>query len=322
VTLGEVRCRLSVLLVTYNQERYIGQALRSLFGQIIDGPVEVIVADDASSDRTLDIIADHEGRDPRFRFTYLDHSANLGITRNYERGFAACTGEYVAVLEGDDYWVSPRKLQRQYDFLEAHWECDLCAVNYFIYEEERAEFTPRITPGDGHRFLGARNQIAENLASNFSTCMYRREALEALPAGLFDATSYDWIVNICIARTSLIGFLEEPMSVYRLHAGGVWTRTSYPDQLRAQLDAIPAYDALTDHVYHSEFGTLANRLRTTIAASHNGSAEGAAPTPQQPAPRRLITHMPPSLLALARALIPESARRALVRMFCGESTTP
>ncbi len=240
--------RLSVLLVTYNQEQYVGDALQSLFGQMIDGPIQLVVADDGSTDGTVEIISEWDGRDSRFHFTYLDRSSNRGITRNYQRGFAACAGDYVAVLEGDDYWTSPSKLQRQVDFLQSHWECDMCAVNYFIYREARAEFAPRTPVGQGYRYLSARDQIADNLASNFSTCMYRRSALEALPAGLFETTSYDWIVNICVGRRSLIGFLEEPMSVYRLHEGGIWTRTPCLEQYRAQLDLIPSYDALTNNL--------------------------------------------------------------------------
>jgi glycosyltransferase involved in cell wall biosynthesis len=313
MTVRDATCRLSVLLVTFNQERYVHQALTSLFGQAFDGPIELVVADDGSSDHTLDIISGFERIDARFRFEYLDSSSNIGITKNYQRGFAACTGDYVAILEGDDYWVSPAKLQRQADFLDAHWECDLCSVNYLVYEEERAQFTPRATIGPGHRLIGARDQIADNLASNFSTCMYRRTALASLPEGLFETTSYDWIVNICVARRSLIGFLEEPMSVYRLHAGGVWTRTPYVEQLKAQLELIPTYDALTEHVFQAEFDALADRLRSLIAASLATATEPAE-CPQARAQTSLVDSLPPLVVAVGRAITPPAARRFLMRL--------
>ena len=311
------QCRVSVLLVTYNQQRYIGRALRSLLGQALDGPIQVIVADDGSTDRTRDIIAEHEGTDSRFKFTYLDHSTNLGITKNYQRGFAACTGQYVAVLEGDDYWISPEKLLRQSAFLDAHWECDLCAVNYFTFEEERALFTARTGVGAGHRLLGARDQIANNLASNFSTCMYRKTALDDLPESLFEMTSYDWIVNICVASRSLIGFLEEPMSVYRLHAGGVWTQTKYTDQLRAQLTLIPAYDALTDHVFTKEFTALSKRLREDIRTGRG--APGGASRPRGSAAGVLIRNTPAEVVQVARMCVPSAIRRFLVRALYADS---
>jgi glycosyltransferase involved in cell wall biosynthesis len=316
VTPTDTDCRLSVLLVTYNQERYIHQALQSLFGQVIGGPIELVVADDGSTDRTVDVIAEHGGKDPRFRFVYLEHSSNLGITRNYQRGFAACSGQYVAVLEGDDYWTSPEKLLRQCKFLDAHWECDLCAVNYFTYDEDRAQFTARTAIGSGHRLLGAREQIFNNLASNFSTCMYRKTALDSLPQGLFETTSYDWIVNICVARRSLIGFLEEPMSVYRLHGGGVWTKTPYADQLRSQLDLIPTYDALTDYIFTSEFTALARRLRNDIA---HGKGPESASQPRTHAISRFIEHTPSEVVEAARVLVPSAVRRFLVRVLYADS---
>jgi glycosyltransferase involved in cell wall biosynthesis len=314
------RAGLSVLLVTYNQQKHVRQALDSLFAQRIDGPIELIVADDGSTDATLSMIETFDGGDRRFTFTYLDHTRNRGITRNYQRGFAACHGDYVAVLEGDDYWVSPSKLQRQRDFLDAHWECDLCSVNYFVYEEERAQFTPRSPIGSAHRFLGARELIGDNLVGNFSTCMYRRSALERLPAGLFDIDSYDWIVSICVARHSLIGFLEEPMSVYRLHPGGAWTQKPLLAKLQAQLDLIPAYDELTDRVFHSEFEALAGRLRQLIGSSRVEKAIGTVTQPVGRALPTLLEYSPPVLLAIVQAIVPPKLKRFLGRLLLRRAT--
>lgn len=307
-------CRLSVLLVTYNHEKYIRQALNALLGQHLNASIELIVADDKSSDSTLDVIREYEGNDSRFCFKYLDNSLNLGITKNYQRGFAACTGDYVAVLEGDDYWVCPMKLQRQCDFLDAHRECDLCSVNYFVYEENRAQFTARTTIGYGHRFISARDLIADNLVGNFSTCMYRKSALHALPQALFETKSYDWIVNICIARQSLIGFLEEPMSVYRLHANGVWTKTATVDKLKEQLKFIPTYDELTNHIFHADFELLTSRLQHLINTTHVEEAVAAIARPASQVLPGILDYLPPVLLLLARALVPPKLKRLLFRM--------
>ncbi|MDH4186830.1 MAG: glycosyltransferase [Nitrospira sp.] len=294
--------RLSVLLVTFNHENYIRQSLRSLFGQVFNGPIELVIADDGSSDNTLAIIRQYEGKDQRFHCKYLDNKANLGIAKNYQRGFAACSGEYVAVLEGDDYWVNPIKLQRQSDFLDAHWECDLCSVNYFVYEEERAQFTARAPIGDGHRFIGARDLIADNLVGNFSTCMYRKSALDALPKNLFDIKSYDWIVNICVARQSLIGFLERPMSVYRLHSAGAWAQMPHIEKLKTQLDLIPIYDELTSYTFHADFDMLTRRLHVAIAR------------------QAVLNHVPSVFMKFARAVLPSGLKRRLVFMFRGIGT--
>lgn len=309
---------LSVLLITYNHERHIGQALRMLFKQEIDGPVELLVADDGSSDATLKIIKEHESLDARFHFKYLNNTENLGITKNYERAFAACAGMYVAVLEGDDYWVCPKKLKRQIDFLETHWECDMCSVNYFVYEEDCSQFTARTAIGTGYRLVSARELIADNIVGNFSTCMYRKSALEALPHDLFRLKSYDWIVNICIARQSLIGFLEEPMSVYRLHSAGTWTQASHIEKLQFQLDVIPAYDALTKYVFHEDFETLANRLKHIIAASQLSRSIKPLSSSVIHFLPRLADFMPPVVIAIIRAFVPPVLKRFLVRHILGK----
>jgi len=307
-------CRISVLLVTYNHENYIRQALDALFGQVFDGTVELIVADDASSDRTVDIIKEYEAKDARFIFNYLDNATNMGITKNYQRGFASCSGEYVAVLEGDDYWVSPHKLWRQMDFLDTHWECDLCSVNYFVYEENRSHMYPRTTIGPEHRLISARDLIADNLVGNFSTCMYRKSALEALPEALFEICSYDWIVNICVARSSLIGFLEEPMSVYRLHSNGVWTQTPQVEKLKLQLELIPAYNTLTGRVYHAEFELLSNQLQRMITMANLSHLADPLIPLKACSLSNLIDYLPPILLMAVRALTPPKLKRFIVKI--------
>ncbi len=312
----KVKCRISILLVTYNHESHIRQALDALFGQVFEGSAELIVADDASSDSTVDIIKEYEEKGDRYSFKYLDNTKNSGVTKNYQRGFAACAGEYVAVLEGDDYWVSPFKLQRQIDFLDTHWEADLCSVNYFVFEEDRAHFYPRVAIGKEHRLIGARDLIADNLVGNFSTCMYRNRALASLPKELFDLCSYDWIVNICVARRSLIGFLEEPMSVYRLHSNGVWTQMPHVKKLKAQLELISAYDTLTEGVYHPEFELLSNRLQRMISMAHLSPIVFPLTRSVAGLFSCLVDYLPPVLVGVARALIPPKLKHFIVKLVC------
>lgn len=303
--------KLTVLLVTYNHEPYIDQALESLFRQDFSGPIELVVADDASNDATLARIRRHEGRDDRFVFKYLDADTNVGITRNYQRGFAACNSEFVAVLEGDDHWCSPHKLTRQVAFLDSHWECDLCAVNYFVFDEANGTFTERTTPTSGHRLLHARDLIADNLIGNFSTCMYRKSALAALPDALFNLRSYDWIVNICVSSRSLIGFLQEPMSVYRVHAGGAWSNQSQLDKLRLQLELIPQYDQLTQQRFHTAFKALERSLARAIRLQRIELPRRGVLNALAAAAHLLHDLSPPLLTAIARALTPPALARRL-----------
>ena len=313
MTLDHQASRISVLLITYNHAKYLVRSVESILAQQIDEPFEIVLADDGSTDDTVAIVGRFAEQNPHITFIFLDYSTNRGITRNYQRAFAACRGHYVAIMEGDDYWVSPYKLARQRDFLDAHWECNLCSVNYFVYEEDRCQFTPRTALGIGHFFLGARELIADNLVGNFSTCMYRRSALEQLPPKVFDIDSYDWAINICIARMGLIGFLQEPMSVYRIHRDGAWNMLSHIEKLNAQLELIPAYEALTDGVFNHEFTVLADRLRSAITESQvNHFVAPVAAAAVRSAPK-ISDLMPPIVVTLAKLLLPPAVKRYLVR---------
>jgi glycosyltransferase involved in cell wall biosynthesis len=305
---------ISVLLVCYNHEKYIRQALDSLFGQKFSAPIELIIADDKSTDDTINIVKSYENIDDRFTFVFLNADINLGITKNYKRGFAACSSNYVAVLEGDDYWTSPFKLQKQVEFLDLYWEADLCSVNYYVYQQDRAQFTPRLPASDAHRFISARELIADNIVGNFSTCMYRRSALLRLPDAMFDIKSYDWITHIIIARTSLIGFIETPMAVYRLHSAGVWTKTPHIEKLKTQLGLIPAYDELTDHVFHDAFTSLSMRLQRGIATMQIQASLDDATILKSPSLfLLLITTLSSTLKDLFMRAIPSKIESLLIR---------
>ncbi|MFJ2683763.1 glycosyltransferase [Pseudomonas sp. NPDC087342] len=305
---------MSILLVTYNHEAYITRALESIFNQDYPGLIELVIADDASTDGTLELIRAYEGRDTRFVFSYLSSVTNHGITKNYQRGFAACTGPYVAVLEGDDYWISPKKLSRQASFLSEHWECDLCSVNYLVFYEESAMFTERTTIGTGYRLLTARDLIADNLVGNFSTCMYRRAALESLPAELFDVRSYDWIVNICVARTSMIGFIEEPMSVYRVHSSGAWSNYQQLEKLQLQLSLIPTYDRITLQQFQAEFSRLEAALRKSIILAQGERFAAGGGRLALSSLSRVSDCLPPVVTMIIRALMPPVMMRVLSRI--------
>ncbi len=265
---------ISILLITYNHEKHIERALESILSQVIPSdlcPVEIVVADDASSDRTLEIVRLFDGRDSRFVFNYLPAQRNIGVTRNYQRGFAACKGSYVAVLEGDDYWSSSEKLKKQIQVLDANSGCALCSVNYNIYYERDKKFIPRVSSSKGWRNIEVSELIAENIIGNFSTCMYRRSALCQLPKEAFNIKSYDWIVNILVGSVGEIIFLHEPMSVYRIHDGGVWSALEGSRKLKMSMDVIPSYDVLTGGRYRSEFTTLLRNLERDYAAMTEGA---------------------------------------------------
>jgi len=126
--------KLSVMMVTYNHERFIAQALKSVLSQRVNFDYEIVVGEDCSTDGTRDILMDFYHRFPD-RIVPLLKNRNIGAMRNAEATFAACRGQYVALLEGDDYWTCENKLQKQVDFLDAHLDYAICCSRAQVENE-------------------------------------------------------------------------------------------------------------------------------------------------------------------------------------------
>lgn len=118
----EQEVKVSVLMLAYNHENYIRQALDSVVGQRTDFRFEVMVGEDCSTDATRRIIREYAQKYPDL-VKPLFRKKNLGASRNLVSTLRRCTGEYIAFLEGDDHWIDMDKLQKQADYLDIHPEC-------------------------------------------------------------------------------------------------------------------------------------------------------------------------------------------------------
>ncbi len=121
----------SVIMLTYNHENYVAQAIESVLAQKTSLRYELLIGDDASTDRTPEIVREYAERYPNIIRAVL-REKNLGANRNSWEMTAMQRGRYSASLEGDDFWIDPCKMQKQFDFLEAHPEyigcCGKCVV--------------------------------------------------------------------------------------------------------------------------------------------------------------------------------------------------
>lgn len=127
--------KVSVIVLTYNHEKYIEQALDSILMQKVSFNYEILVGDDASTDATVPILLEYKKRYPDIIKLFLNKE-NVGATRNAYNLLMKAEGEYLATCEGDDYWTDENKLQLQVDFLEKHDEFVGCSHNFTIVNEE------------------------------------------------------------------------------------------------------------------------------------------------------------------------------------------
>lgn len=122
-------------MLTYNHEKYIRQAIDSILMQQVNFDYEIIIGDDASIDKTPEIINEYQKKYPD-KIKAILRKENLGPTRNGYGIKMMAKGKYIAVLEGDDFWIDKNKLQKQVDFLEKNQEYIGCANKYLKVTEE------------------------------------------------------------------------------------------------------------------------------------------------------------------------------------------
>lgn len=126
---------LSVAMLTYNHERYIEQALDSIMMQDVDFDYEIVVGDDCSLDDTPKILLEYQKKYPN-KITLILRDKNIGPSKNFYDVLLHCNGKYIAILEGDDFWIDQRKLRVQSDFLEKNNSYIACTHRYSVVDEE------------------------------------------------------------------------------------------------------------------------------------------------------------------------------------------
>jgi len=223
----------SVRLVTYNHEKYIAQCLEGILMQRTDFPFEVVVGEDCSTDRTREIVLAYAERYPD-KLRVLPAEANLGHMRNSLRVYQACRGKYHAMIEGDDYWIDPLKLQMQADFMEAHPDVSLCFHNALILNEKYA--ATRLffehAPAEILDFA-----TAYQMTLPMPSLMARSDVLATLPEWRLKIRCGDLLFRLWCAHHGNLGYLDRIMSVYRRHGGGLDAST-YAQGPRAYYDDV------------------------------------------------------------------------------------
>lgn len=119
----------SIVCATYNHEPYLARALESFLMQETTFPIEIILAEDCSTDGTRKICEEYVARYPKL-IKYIWSYTNVGGVENEARAIDAAQGKYIAFCEGDDYWIDPYKLQKQVDFMESHPDYPVCFTRY------------------------------------------------------------------------------------------------------------------------------------------------------------------------------------------------
>lgn len=221
--------KLSIVTTTYNQEKYIRQALDSFVNQKTNFPFEVVISDDCSTDSTRKIISEYANKYPDI-VKPIFNEKNLGPMDNLIETLSLITSEYVALCDGDDYWTDNDKLQKQVDFLDAHKDYSICFHKTKIFFEN-SEFEDVSWPVSYKQDSDLNDLLKENIIPA-NTVVYRwiyRNDIKLRDIFPKDIVPADYYIHLMHAEKGKIRYIDEEMSHYRRHDKGMWWLTATPD---------------------------------------------------------------------------------------------
>jgi glycosyltransferase involved in cell wall biosynthesis len=234
----------SVCMTAYNLQRFIAQAIESVMMQQTDFDYELVIGEDCSTDGTREICLKYRDKYPD-RIRLLLREKNLGLTRNFADTFSNCTGQYLAVLDGDDYWTTPHKLQKQVDFLDAHPDYAICfarTVEFFEDGSREPSYMP--TPEDTKAMYTVEDLLQGDMIAN-SSVMYRGGLVTGFPDWLFCLEAIDWPLHVLVAQHGKVGYLDDVMAAYRIHANSGFSSRPLTWQVLASANM---YRAMSIHL--------------------------------------------------------------------------
>ena len=264
---------LSVVMTTYNHERYIAEAIESVLNQRTSFNIELVIGEDCSTDNTLQIVNHYKAQHPEM-IRVVSSAQNVGWRSNYRRTIAAAKGRYVALLDGDDYFAHPEKLQLQVEMLEQHPELGMCYTR-----SERLDDEGRVTIyPEGECATTFEAMLRRNPAEN-CTVVARRALVEQYYREVVPAEHPEWLTDdlpmwLWFAANSRYAAIDRVMAVHRVLTYSVSHSPDYRKKI-AFVDSLSDISLWYDERYNHcrmRGELLRNKHNTALwVLSYNGS---------------------------------------------------
>ena len=259
---------ISVWIITYNQEKYIAKALESALEQETDFKYEIVIGEDCSTDGTRKILLEYQAKYPE-KIKLLLHEKNVGMIANQNLTFKACQGEYIAMLEGDDFWSDKHKLQRQYDAMQKYPECALSFHPVYTtdgrvlnkYSDKIKVFTTEESIKGGGYF------------SSTPSLMIKKSVISSMPSFLDKAPAGDYYIQIFGSLNGGALFIPDIMATYRVNAEGSWSESVYDVEKKTNfiertLRKIKKVDHYLNEKYTEAFQHRYQMIAITLAVTY------------------------------------------------------
>lgn len=261
----------SVSCIAFNHENYIRQALDSFLAQKTDFKYEILIHDDASTDSTAAVIREYAERYPDIikpmyqeKNQYSQGISNISGAFNFPRA----KGKYIAMCEGDDYWIDDQKLQLQVDYMESHPECTMCFHAAKTVSEDKALRMTEIRPYVGDRVCTPEEVIDKRFNYPTASLMFPSGLAKQLPRYYHECPVGDIPIHIFMASRGPVYYMDRKMSVYRQGVSVSWSnqmeRGNYKENLIRHHNQMKkmfrAFSEETDHKYDKAIESAFKRM--------------------------------------------------------------
>lgn len=256
---------LTVLLITYNHENFIGQAIQSVIDQETEYDIRIDVVEDCSSDRTRDVILAYKKKYPHIIKTYFNPT-NLGTLDPPQQkvtyaGLKRLDGDYICILEGDDYWSDKTKVQKQISFLEANPGYAAAAHNTVkIYENGLTQAHRFIYQDSCKETHNVEDFIAMTSFFHTTSIIYRNVLCDNIPKEFASKWSCDIFNTIAHVEKGDLYYMDLDMSVYRAHSGGNYSNMPAKMGRIFNIEGLRQYNKWLGYRYSREFSETIHRL--------------------------------------------------------------
>jgi glycosyltransferase involved in cell wall biosynthesis len=242
--------KISVIVTTYNHEKYIRDCMESILSQKTNFNFEILLGEDNSKDKTRDICIKYAEMHPEKISLFLHDRSNVIYikgkpTGNYNFLFSLnkARGEYIAICEGDDYWLDNCKLQRQVDILEQDKKYSLCFHNVIEWYEASGKRNFLACNKKQKKITSLQDLLKGNYIPTCSV-VFRNQKESKIPKWFIESIAGDWLLHLINSQYGNILYINEVMGVHRVHQGCTWASN---EQLYNILDSLDIYSLIGKH---------------------------------------------------------------------------
>lgn len=249
-------------VLTYNHEKYIKACLDGILMQTGNFKLKVIIINDCSTDNSHHVISNiiESKNKENIEIEYINYKKNKGLIENLKTiVHLARDYDYLTFCEGDDYWVNANRVETHINYLKVHPEVGISFNEIKLYYNDiKVMIDCDIQKKMNEGIYNCESLVSWNFIGNFSCCFYDASLMKKIPDELFNMFTVDWMFNIYCATMSEIGFIKQPMTVYRIHSQGVWSGLGMINGAREIIFNIDEYNKFTDFNYDQYFTYMRN----------------------------------------------------------------